>query len=93
MGYVFSPLAFLTMFVTLCASDITRQAQLSRAHAMLHVSLHISLGHTRSFEMTPLSRTFHCNNMSVAYLVQFLRYSVSNNSVTSKSRFGVVQGH
>jgi len=59
------------------------------------MSLNISLSHSRSFEMTPLSRAC-ASTISIPfklcwYLVPFMRYSVSNNVVTLKSGLRVAQ--
>ena len=69
-----------------------------RETARRFVSLNILLSHSRSFEMTLLSRacvnpySYVIETMSV-YVVPFMRYSASKYSVTLKTGLGVVQGH
>ena len=67
-----------------------------RKTARRFVSLNILLSHSRSFEMTLLSRACVIS-ISIPlklclYLVPFLRYSASKNSVTLKTGLGVDQG-
>ena len=54
----------------------------------------VTQGHSRSFEITLLSRT--CISILLklcVYPVPFLTYSASKNGVTLKLKVGVVQGH
>jgi len=72
-----------------------------REAARCFVALNMLLSHSRSFEMTPLSRAcmrksllvFHCkwHDKLCLYLVLFLRHSTSNNGVTLNSELGVIQ--
>ena len=74
-------------------------AQLSQRDCAT-LSLNISLSHSRSYEMTLVSRAHSISraySISIPlklclYLVPFLRYLTSNNGMTFKSGLKVVQG-
>jgi len=67
---------------SLFAWKSTKKFSCRRHTARCFVSLNISLSHSRSLEVTSLSRAF------VLCLVPFLRSSASNNDVTLKSWLG-----
>ena len=79
---------------------IYKKLSCRRETARRFVSLDILLshsGHSRSFEMTLLSRAC-VSPISISlklclYVVRFLRYSASKNGVTLKLAVGVVQSH
>ena len=80
-------------------SNVKQEAQLSqRDRATLPVIEYFAQGHSRSFEMTLLSRARVSPYSSISlklclYVEPFKRYSASKNGVTLKLKVGVVQGH
>jgi len=87
----------MAVSLTVCEIFSIKKSDLENWVRGRSTSFNILLSHSRSFEMTLMSRArvspYWYFIETILYVIPFMRYSASKNGVTLKLRVGVVQGH